>query len=291
MKRVSTVVIKPTDLEERLDFSHEVPHTVHLKSFSEEDIVPLHYGETLEILLCDNLAGEVLIDGKPFELGGRQVFVIPPLTVHANRIQAGPGQMIVVKVSFPDLAHFMDIPAMLAYQGLSLDRVDPTGPPYDELRPIVDRLIEHDDSLFLRMAALIDLFALLGRHMASGERIEPAISQAKNDFLKAVISWTQAQYARPVSLADVASHIGYSKSHFCHVFRELTGMTWTAYLHSVRVSAACRLLQDGLTVGETGERCGFANLSHFIRIFRQNRGLTPRVYQKQHRGERPAVRR
>ena len=290
MKRVSTVVIKPTDLEERLDFSREVPHTVHLKSFPEEDIVPLHYGETLEILLCDGLAGELVIDGKPYELGGRQVFVIPPLTVHANRIQAGPGQMAVVKVSFPDLAHFMDIPAMLAYQGLSLDRLDPTGPPYDALRAIVDRLIERDDRLFLRMAALIDLFALLSRHMASGEKIAPAVSQAKNDFLTAVLSWTQAQYAQPVSLADIASHIGYSKSHFCHMFRELTGMTWPAYLHSVRVSAACRLLQDGLTVGEAGERCGFANLSHFIRIFRQVRGLTPRAYQ-QHGGDRPAVRR
>ena len=282
MKRVSDVVIVPTDLEEKLDFSLEIPHTVHLKLFREEDIVPLHYSETIEILLCDQLDGTLVIDGKAYQLNGQQVFVIPPLIVHANRIQAGSGRMHVIKVSLNDLAHFIDIPALLQYQGLNVSRLAHTGPAFTEVEPIVRRLIEQDDDIFARMTALIDLFAVLCRYTTDADDTLESVNQQKNSFLKTVISWTLAHHPESISLSDVSCQVGYSKSHFCHLFKELTHMTWTEYLHSVRISAACRYLLDGMTVSQAGERSGFNNLSHFIRIFRQNRGMTPKTYRQQH---------
>ncbi|MDW7656793.1 MAG: helix-turn-helix transcriptional regulator [Bacillota bacterium] len=282
MKRVSDVVIVPTDLEEKLDFNQEIPHTVHLKLFGTEDIVPLHYSETIEILLCDQLDGTLVIDGKSYRLFGHQVFVIPPLIVHANHIKAGPGRMFVIKVSLENLAHFIDIPAILQYRGLTVSRLAHTGPVYTEIEPIVRHLIEHDDDIFARMTALIDLFALLCRHTTDADDALESVSRLKSSFLKAVITWTLAHHPEPISLTDVTHQVGYSKSHFCHLFKELTHMTWTEYLHSVRISAACRYLQDGMTVSQAGERSGFNNLSHFIRIFRQNRGMTPKAYRQQH---------
>ena len=44
-------------------------------------------------LLCDDLEGEVSIDNHRYILNGRQVFVIPPYTVHSNIVRRGRGIM------------------------------------------------------------------------------------------------------------------------------------------------------------------------------------------------------
>ena len=40
----------PDGFEEHFFFSAEMPYTISIKQFLTEDIVPLHYAETIEIL-------------------------------------------------------------------------------------------------------------------------------------------------------------------------------------------------------------------------------------------------
>ena len=89
----------PNGFEEKIPFSPEKPYTISIKRFQVEDVVPLHYAETLEILLCDELCGEILIDATRFQLEEKQLVVIPPYTVHSTNVQPGGGTMYVVKVS------------------------------------------------------------------------------------------------------------------------------------------------------------------------------------------------
>ncbi len=61
----------PTTFEEHFEFNYHLPYSVRIKRFATEDIVPLHYAETIEILLCNNLTGEITIDNLGFSFAGQ----------------------------------------------------------------------------------------------------------------------------------------------------------------------------------------------------------------------------
>ena len=42
----------PNGFEEQFFFSSQMPYTIQVKRFQTEDIVPLHYAETIELLPC-----------------------------------------------------------------------------------------------------------------------------------------------------------------------------------------------------------------------------------------------
>ncbi|MBQ8357707.1 MAG: hypothetical protein IJX39_07875 [Clostridia bacterium] len=50
---------------------------------------PLHYGDTLEIVLTCGIEGEMIINGKSFQVKDKRVFVIPPRMLHAATFRAG----------------------------------------------------------------------------------------------------------------------------------------------------------------------------------------------------------
>jgi AraC-like DNA-binding protein len=46
-----------------------------------------------------------------------------------------------------------------------------------------------------------------------------------------------------------------------------------------RVRHAMPMLRAGRPIAEVGARTGFADQSHFTRVFKQQTGVTPKVYQ------------
>ena len=87
-----------------------------------------------------------------------------------------------------------------------------------------------------------------------------------------------------VMVAEVAKKTGLSPSHFATVFRQATGQTIVEYLQRRRVEEAKALLTNTRKiVTEICFLCGFANLTHFNRVFRRWTGSSPRQYrQKKH---------
>lgn len=91
------------------------------------------------------------------------------------------------------------------------------------------------------------------------------------------------QYARPLRIAELAAAARLSRSQFDRQFRKLFGTTPREYLQRVRVSAACRLLEE--THQKTTQialATGFYDHSHFSRTFRRIMGNTPMTYRRRH---------
>ena len=123
MKKVFYDYKPPATFEDHPDFNFDIPYTLHIKRSLSEEIIPLHYGKSIEILLCSNLMGEIRIDNNLFQLGGEQVFVIPPNTVHTlhvNSIKDCEGIMYVLKVSLEAMSNFINLPAILEYGNKSI---------------------------------------------------------------------------------------------------------------------------------------------------------------------------
>lgn len=84
-----------------------------------------------------------------------------------------------------------------------------------------------------------------------------------------------------IGVGDMAQFAGYSRSHFCRIFRELSGQSPHEYLLALRIRTAVRLLQNGsLNIKEVAAGCGFAETGYFCKVFRRFTGNTPGVFRR-----------
>lgn len=273
----------PNGFEEQFLFTPTMPYTINIKRFTSEDIVPLHYAETIEILLCSELCGEIVIDNNCYPLSGQQLFVIPPFTVHRNSIHPCSGTMHVFKISFAQMERYLHLPNILALRGCRLSQLLYLCPAYDAAARIVEGLIAHDGDLMTCLELIYRLFLELSQYTDPQREESDAHSRFRESSIQDLIRWTHENYARKITIDEVASMTGYSKYHFCSRFKALTGMTYMNYLNSVRIEYACLMLRNGDAVQTVCRNTGFENVSHFIQVFKRIRHVTPHQYATQQR--------
>jgi transcriptional regulator GlxA family with amidase domain len=99
--------------------------------------------------------------------------------------------------------------------------------------------------------------------------------------MKRVEDTLAANLEGDVALADLASDCGLSVSHFSRAFRQSTGSTPHQWLLHHRIEQAKGLLRDHtLSLSDVALSCGFADQSHFNRVFARLTDLTPGAWRR-----------
>lgn len=102
--------------------------------------------------------------------------------------------------------------------------------------------------------------------------------------LEQVFSYILQQYARPISLEDVASVANLTPGAFCRFFRQHTRKTFSQLLNEVRIEHACRHLRESReNISQIAFSCGYTNLSNFNRQFKEVVGMPPNEYIRSYR--------
>ena len=93
--------------------------------------------------------------------------------------------------------------------------------------------------------------------------------------------FVEDNYAKSLSVSDIAEALGVSESLVFRFFNEEEGITPSDYIKSVRVRHAEQLLlsEQGLKIGEVSALCGFSNEAYFCKVFKARTGMTPKKYQ------------
>ncbi|MBR3978808.1 MAG: helix-turn-helix transcriptional regulator [Oscillospiraceae bacterium] len=87
-------------------------------------------------------------------------------------------------------------------------------------------------------------------------------------------------YAESPDLDRVSQLCGYSKSHFCRVFKNITGDTFHNVLNRHRIEIACLYLKESNTsVESVALQVGFPDAKSFCRVFKKQTGTTPNQYR------------
>lgn len=90
-----------------------------------------------------------------------------------------------------------------------------------------------------------------------------------------------ANLAGDVSLGELANDCGVSISHFSRAFRQSTGSLPHQWLLRHRVDQAKTLLRDrSLPLSDVAVFCGFADQSHFTRVFTRLNGISPGAWRR-----------
>ena len=99
--------------------------------------------------------------------------------------------------------------------------------------------------------------------------------------LRPAKAYIDGHFAEPVTVEMLAALCHMSDTHFRREWQRAYGETVMAYRDRVRLTAARALLLGGyLSVTETAEKCGFADVSYFVRFFKKKTGITPAAFRR-----------
>jgi AraC-like DNA-binding protein len=129
-----------------------------------------------------------------------------------------------------------------------------------------------------RQARFLQVCALLLTRYAEIRPPERAAGQERS-AVQQVRCYLEEHVAEPVTLAELAELVGFSPYYLHRVFEREVGLPPHAYLESVRMREAQRLLAQGEPVAQVAYGLGFSDQSHLTRRFTRVLGITPGHYQ------------
>lgn len=127
--------------------------------------------------------------------------------------------------------------------------------------------------------------ALLRLVMIELERVIDAGSTpdaAGPGLARQALTHIESHALESLSLAGVARAVGRSTTHVASVVREETGRTVGQWILEHRMAEARRRLRaTDERIDIIAERVGYADVTHFIRVFRRAHDLTPAAWRRQ----------
>jgi AraC-like DNA-binding protein len=102
--------------------------------------------------------------------------------------------------------------------------------------------------------------------------------------LSAARAFIDREYARPITVAQLARLTKRSPFHFIRAFRRAYGVTPGQQIRARRLARACELLTTTPTpVTEICRLVGYTSLGTFSRVFRRDIGESPLAYRRRTR--------
>ncbi len=276
MSELQTTVndaVKPsfTDIWRPSDFS-----AIELQRASDVTIeYPRHWHD--EFYLSATVAGESHLDcaGTSFCVPQRQLVVVPPGEVHANRKVGCTARTIFLdfKALQDVVEHFVErnLPA-LHFRSAVIDNEGTTNSFLQMHRSLEGPRFELEQETSLSQF----LYRFVAQHSvamvaASRESNEDCAIQRAKKYL-------EEHYAERILLRDLVQVTRISPYHFNRSFCRKVGMPPHAYQLQLRIAQAKRFLRSGHSVSDTAFLVGFFDQSHFVHSFKRSEGITPSQY-------------
>lgn len=142
-------------------------------------------------------------------------------------------------------------------------------------------VLESDAEALQKECALLEtLGELIIRHAATPERASRLPAPRSTEALRRVRDLLEAEYARTVTIRELAREAGLSTFHLIRVFRASFGLPPYKYLEQVRIQQARRLIRHGFPLTHVVHATGFSDQSHLTRHFKRVVGVTPGIYAR-----------
>jgi DNA-binding response OmpR family regulator len=112
---------------------------------------------------------------------------------------------------------------------------------------------------------------------------ENSIGKIDRRFMNKAIKSIEDNIQNPdFNVEELSQLLGLSRVHLYRKIKQLTGMSASEFIRSVRLKRSKQLLRDrGLTVSEIAYEVGFSSPSYFTKCFKEMFNLSPKEYQEQ----------
>lgn len=268
------------------------------------DVEKAHIHDHFQIILIKSGIVNHYLGNKAVKLVGGDMFLIPPNIAH--RIEYLTDTVSFYCMDFLDsfveydpvgqtisdrLLSFLLMDSLL---GASIRTQPKISLDKDESRFMMQQaewlyfeFHKRRESMFdLMQSLLLSMLYVFGRKYLY-ETIKQEDEQKYRRYSSAMqdtIRFIGEHYAKKLVLDDCIKRVAMSRSCFCTLFKQQTGMPFHEYLSQLRLENAMRLLAEtDLTLEAVSEQTGFNDASGLYRHFMQFTGMSPGQYRTLHR--------
>lgn len=272
-------------IKETVNFKSNTTLRLYLNEDCEN--YPNHWHSPLEIIMPLKNNYTVTCCNTLFHLQEGDILLINPGAIHG--MEATEGQRLILQADYTLLHGIKELGATFSIISPAIMITSEVAPKVHE--KIKQLMLEISKEYFsdspLSEAAiyskLIEIFVLVGRSYtpnAKSFHISTSKQREYTERFMYICDYINEHYSEDLTLDDVARITGFSKFHFSRLFKQFTDISFYKYLNKKRIENAEKLLIDKeLTITEIALRCGFSNLSAFIRMFKIVKGCTPSEFK------------
>ncbi|MFG3440412.1 AraC family ligand binding domain-containing protein [Nonomuraea sp. NPDC047897] len=229
---------------------------------------------------------EFAYGGTVHRAGAGEIVLVNPEVAHTGH--AGVPGGWAYRMLYPSLESMTEIAADLGRAGATpyFPEQVVRDPALAALLERAHRAAERGDGLAASTLTRTLFGRLLARHGAPGPLTDPLAGRgavpagAGRRAVREAIEVLGASLADPPTLDRLAETVRASPFPLLRAFKAETGLPPHAYLTSLRVRRARRLLKSGRPPAEVAAEVGFTDQAHLSRHFKRIVGVPPAAYQR-----------
>jgi AraC-like DNA-binding protein len=255
---------------------------------------PVHFHEEYELNFIENAKGVKRIVGDSMEeIDDLELVLVGPNIPHAWFTHKCQSEKIFeITIQFHrDLFHetFLKRTQLSSIRALFEQSLKGISFSRETIRQVAPRIkeLEHKSgfgSVMELMLILEELSVSPDQRALSGDHIYNAdFIYMDSRRMEKLIEFMNANFHRPVRLAEAAALVNMAETAFSRFFKTKTGVNFVDFLNDIRLGHASRLLIDTKdSIANIALACGFTSMSNFNRTFKREKGKTPKEFRTKH---------
>lgn len=285
-------LLHETKIHGTLDFPYIVYHG-KIPDFIHS--YPLHWHDEAELIYVKSGHAKITVWSNTYHVQEGDIIILMPHAIHSiEQMDSYPAEYFNIVFHFSILENSEETSCYNKYlkpfftHKKCVNCFERKGTKLNIcLTPLLLSLIEnrresYTNSEYLVKSNLFMIMHYLNQACTCTAKDEMLL-QTNYGKLKTALYHIQNSYAQNISIKEAAALCGFSESHFMKLFKELTGMSFTAYLVNYRLElAAKQLVETNQKIIDISTNCGFNNHSYFTRAFLKKYNMAPAKYRQEY---------
>lgn len=254
-------------------------------SSENSSIYDIHIHDLYEFYFVDTEHLDIIFEDVQISASCGDVYIFPPFTFHMIDSKGNPYKRHV--------SHF-DEEYMMTHSPCSMPIIEYIA----QFKPFYVRLDEEQCSTLRSMISkhtelvntpspfryfnvvysLCDIIKYVAElHMEKG--VQPINFQKNTSHIfSKILKYIHMNYTDEISVDEIAKNFKISKSTLYNTFVKYSGISLKEYVTRLRIAKSMELLKKGISVTETSNLSGFSSYAHFIRVFSNRVGISPKQF-------------
>lgn len=153
---------------------------------------------------------------------------------------------------------------------------------YDKVNPLVhnaiDRILNTTLSNEKNKEFLVDLYAQeLTYNLIKIKGVHDILNVNSKNFIHLAVKMMKDNISEGITISEIAYSLNMSPANFSAKFKKVMGVSPNEYLKNIKLLEAKKMLKKK-SVTEVAYDLGYENISHFIGLFKEKFGITPKKY-------------
>lgn len=263
--------------EEYAHFDEKLPFVFHigLERTPATSSTAKNWHENIEIQLCKEGVGEILLDGERHEFAKGDIVVVNSNVIHYTHSK----EYIKYDCLILDTSFCRQVGidyANLTFCSRFKDAV------VEDFFSQLTQCYSTSDNPF-RIAKLNSIILQLLIEICARHSTEKSVTRSTPrsfENVKATIKFLRENFHRKLSLEEIAKSVYTDKYVLSKEFKKITGQTIIEYLNHYRCQKSAEYIENGVGVAESAYRCGFENMSFYSKTFKRYMNKLPSKYKK-----------